>query len=278
MFVTPREREAFKESGFLIVDPDLPHAVLDGVISDLSGTYSGSEPIDVPYHDPRRVQDAWRISQNVKTLAVAPKILGILKELYGRKPQAFQTLNFPVGTEQLVHSDTVHFNSMPSGYMCGVWVALEDIDMENGPLVYYPGSHKFAEITVEHLAKRILSEQGVLSRFLVSVLPNAPVFYRFGFWSRHLRSKKTEEIYAYYERFIAEAIQRDSLKPSYGILKKGQALIWSSNLLHGGAPQKDKRRSRHSQVTHYFFEGCRYYTPVLSFGKSIHWRNPDWIG
>ena len=31
---------------------------------------------------------------------------------------------------------------MPEGFMCGVWVALEDMDMENGPLVYYPGSHK----------------------------------------------------------------------------------------------------------------------------------------
>ena len=31
---------------------------------------------------------------------------------------------------------------MPEGFMCGVWVALEDMDMDNGPLVYYPGSHQ----------------------------------------------------------------------------------------------------------------------------------------
>ncbi len=32
--------------------------------------------------------------------------------------------------------------------MCGVWVALEDIDMDCGPLVYYPGSHKLPEVTL----------------------------------------------------------------------------------------------------------------------------------
>lgn len=42
---------------------------------------------------------------------------------------------------------TIHFNSIPSSYMCGAWVALEDINMDNGPVVYYPGSHKLPEIT-----------------------------------------------------------------------------------------------------------------------------------
>jgi hypothetical protein len=61
-----------------------------------------------------------------------------------------------------------------------------------------------------------------------------------------------------------------ALIDSYGLkkvdvnLKKGQALIWSANLLHGGSAIKDRTRSRHSQVTHYFFEGCLYYTPLLS--------------
>jgi ectoine hydroxylase-related dioxygenase (phytanoyl-CoA dioxygenase family) len=35
--------------------------------------------------------------------------------------------------------------------MCGVWVALEDIDMGNGPLIYYPGSHRVPEVTMKEL-------------------------------------------------------------------------------------------------------------------------------
>lgn len=46
--------------------------------------------------------------------------------------------------------------------------------------------------------------------------------------------------------------------------KKGQALIWSANLLHGGCPHIDKNHTRWSQVTHYYFEDCIYYTPAFS--------------
>ena len=72
-------------------------------------------------------------------------------------------------------------------------------------------------------------------------------------------------------------IEREALEPHYGLLKKGQALVWASNLLHGGAHQQDRERSRHSQVTHVFFEGCRYYTPMRSDSERIHWRDPVWI-
>jgi hypothetical protein len=53
--------------------------------------------------------------------------------------------------------------------------------------------------------------------------------------------------------------------------------VWAENLLHGGAEQRDRERTRHSQVTHVFFEGCKYYTPMLSEGEEIRWRNPAWI-
>ena len=56
-----------------------------------------------------------------------------------------------------------------------------------------------------------------------------------------------------------------------------EAIVWAANLLHGGAHQNDRDRTRFSQVTHYFFEGCRYYTPMASEGDNIRWRDPNWI-
>lgn len=46
--------------------------------------------------------------------------------------------------------------------------------------------------------------------------------------------------------------------------RKGQALIWCANLLHGGSPQINGAMTRWSQVTHYFFDDCIYYTPAFS--------------
>jgi hypothetical protein len=58
--------------------------------------------------------------------------------------------------------------------------------------------------------------------------------------------------------------------PQQFLARKGQALIWAANLMHGGSPQLNKALTRWSQVTHYFFENCAYYTPMMSdpfFGK-----------
>jgi hypothetical protein len=48
------------------------------------------------------------------------------------------------------------------------------------------------------------------------------------------------------------------------LARKGQALIWAANLLHGGSPQADPTKTRWSQVSHYYFEDCIRYTPAFS--------------
>ena len=55
--------------------------------------------------------------------------------------------------------------------------------------------------------------------------------------------------------------------------KKGQALIWAANLLHGGAAQTNLKRTRYSQVTHYYFDNCCYYTPM----SSVPFLGPIWF-
>jgi hypothetical protein len=180
-----------------------------------------------------RVQDAWRDNEAVRSLACNAGVIDLLSRLYGRRAWPFQTLNFPVGTQQHFHTDSVHFSSVPERFMCGVWVALEDIDEANGPLVYYPGSHRWPIYVNEHVGKN------------VTRMPKRP----------------TQQLYEPMWRALVEAY---GVKPQYFHARRGQALIWAANLLHGGAPHRDTARTRWSQVTHYFFEDCAYYTPMLS--------------
>lgn len=238
----PGDRERFEREGFLVIDPKIPGRVLGGVVAELDGKYTSPAPLQVSYRDAGRVQDAWRVSANVRHVARAKRVRAVLRELYGREPLPFQTLNFPTGTEQRIHSDTIHFNSSPSGFLCGVWVALEDIDRDNGPLVFYPGSHRLPEYTMADFGG-----------------PAGPAHY------------------VRYEDFLERVIAEHGLRPEYATLRKGQALVWAGNLLHGGAPHRDRGRSRHSQVTHYFFPGCRYYTPLFSDRGQVCWRQPEWI-
>ena len=191
-----------------------------------------------------RVQDAWNKVPEVKRIACNPAVLQLLSDLYGRPAFPFQTLNFPVGTQQHYHSDSVHFSSCPERFMVGVWVALEDIDSENGPLVYYPGSHTLPIYTNEHLG--------------INPDTQGPDPYTH---------------YPMYERAWEALVETRDLQPSQFHAKKGQALIWAANLLHGGAAQTDLKRTRYSQVTHYYFDNCCYYTPM----SSVPFLGPIWF-
>ncbi len=192
-----------------------------------------------------RLQDAWSFDENVRRIAANQNVIDLLSRLYGRRAWPFQTLNFPVGTQQHFHTDAVHFSSVPERFMCGVWVALEDVDEDSGPLVYYPGSHAWPIHTNEHLGR----------------------------CSAELEYLTTQSMY---EPLWEALVRAHGAEPELFLARKGQALIWAANLLHGGEPQRDKNRTRWSQVTHFFFEDCAYYTPMRSdpFYGSIDFRQP----
>ena len=79
-----------------------------------------------------------------------------------------------------------------------------------------------------------------------------------------------------YEPLWERLVEVHGIAPERLTVKKGQALIWAANLLHGGDEHRDRTRTRWSQVTHYYFEGCSYYTPMGSdpAAGSIMFREP----
>lgn len=242
---------ALRRDGYVVFDfpdPDFNH-VAEKIIKTLDKQYDWNGWRKGTVSN-LRIQDAWEKVPEVKRIACNPTVLRLLSDLYGRRAFPFQTLNFPVGTQQHFHSDSVHFSSCPERFMAGVWVALEDIDSDNGPLIYYPGSHTLPIYTNEHIGINP-ETQG----------PNPYTHYPM------------------YERAWEGLVETLNLKPLQFHAKKGQALIWAANLLHGGAAQLDLNRTRYSQVTHYYFENCCYYTPMISvpFHGAIWFRDIVYI-
>lgn len=239
--LTPDERRvatSLHELGYAVIDfPDeRVHERIDRIKASLSPRYD----IDLSDADSDktagailRVQDAWKFDKDVRAIATNGGVLALLSKLYGRRAFPFQTLNFPVGTQQHLHSDSIHFSSIPERFMCGVWLAMEDVHPDSGPLTYLPGSHKWPILTNAMIGRRGFGQR---SPFAQAPFETA--------WMALVESSGLEE-----ERFLP---------------KRGQALIWAANLLHGGSPQNDRTRTRWSQVTHYYFEDCVYYTPAFS--------------
>ena len=190
-----------------------------------------------------RVQDAWRRSPAVRALASLPRLSHLLTAVYGRRAFPFQTLNFQRGSQQGVHADTIHFHSEPAGFMCGVWIALEDVEPGCGPLTYYPGSHRLPVMTMRGA--------GV----------NRP-------------DPEPDDYLRYYQKAVADRLEGGDFVRQEAFLRKGQALVWVANLSHGGSAIDRPESTRRSLVVHFFFEDCVYHTPMLSDveGARLHVR------
>ena len=226
--------KSYAVDGYVIVDPEISnfHSLAGEIIDACSGRSEYQQ----------RLMDEWDRVPAIRTLAIAPKIIETLATLYRREPIPMQTLNFGRGTQQLPHSDAMHFSSVPQGFMCGVWIGLEDSDETNGPLEYYPGSHRLPHLDFGHLGITGSDQRG-------------------------------HEFYTQYEQFIQSCIAELNLERRLLTVPKGRAIIWAANLLHGGSPVIDPSRTRHSQVTHYYFADCLYYQPQRSdpFLGKIQW-------
>jgi hypothetical protein len=228
---------ALHTSGFAVIDFPDPEidARIARITADLGPRYAIdlNDPGAIKARGDNRLQDAWQYNRDVAAIAANPQIRAMLALLWGRRAFPFQTLNFPVGTQQTPHSDAVHFSSLPERFMCGVWVAFEDIGPEAGPLVYYPGSHRWPCLT-----NMLIGKHGELASEMSAQTP--------------------------FEQVWQAIVAAQGVQPETFLARKGQALIWTANLLHGGSRQIDPRLTRWSQVTHYYFEDCIYYTPAFS--------------
>ncbi len=160
-----------------------------------------------------------------------PGLLRWLGLLTGREPKALQTIFSHKGSQQGVHSDSIHMTTYPLGYLTAAWIAFEDIHPDCGPLIYYPGSHRLPYI--------FSSDVGI----------SEADFRNDGYRPYHQK----------YEPRIQQEIATREMEPHYFHAKKGDVLIWHANLLHGGSARRKLELSRKALVCHYFVKGSFVY-------------------
>ena len=233
------EKKSFFEQGFItfnIGDESLIDSVNEDVEKLLkTGSYKTNSAI-YSYNQYPRIVESYKFSDYCKKLALHKSVMNRLKFFYGLEPKAFSTINFLHSTQQPLHSDYVHFGTLPHRMLVGAWVALEDIDPNSGPLQVVPKSHKLNLFDYKDLdADR----------------------------PKNLNSVKSN--YHLYEKYVVENIKHNSLEPITPVLKKGDCLLWEANLLHGSPECKDSSLTRKAQVTHWTFENVeKHYNPSFS--------------
>lgn len=234
------------EDGYVIVKDLFSEKTLDSAwagyeqaISD--GTITPEPPCNINNLPGRNLNTHFQVKK-IAALLHDRQITRIISLLLGAKCLPFQTITGHNGSQQLEHSDAIHMTTYPRDYLAATWTAMEDIHPDSGPLVYYPGSHRLPYF---------LSKEANIS----------------------LRAFQQQKYAAYSEKYepgIQKIIRDNNLEAKYFHAKKGDTLIWHSNLIHGGSKRKDMNLSRKALVCHYFAEGCICYHDLAASLAHIH--------
>lgn len=231
---------SFEENGYCVIENFMTSDKVDK-INDTIAEMQSSGALKFKYGN--KLMFAIRKSEFLRELWEDKNLLELLSCLIQGDAALFQSINFIYGSQQKSHSDSIHMTTFPLGGLLGVWLALEDIGLDNGPLHYYPKSHK-------------------LPYYLNEDYDNVGTKFFLG-----------KNGYAAYEKMLAGKVKEQNIQKQVFTAKKGDLFIWHANLLHGGEPHTNKDRTRKSMVMHYFDHNRICYHEISQrpalFGKAI---------
>jgi hypothetical protein len=212
----------FVEDGIIILDNLIDGGTVDAANNAIDLAIE-EKVQNYKYGSSQRIEHLHAKYPGIRKLWLDPRHRRIVEILFDRRARPAQTLTYVFGSQQESHQDTIHLTPFPPGYMCGTWIALQDVQPDSGELVYYPGSHREPRVYMHEVkAKKTVTDW---SDFQAKVPP---------IW-REIASRYHQIVY----------------RP-----RKGTVAIWHENLLHGGSVRKDASLERRSIVIHCFADGC----------------------
>jgi len=186
---------------------------------EIDGTYF---PLDPELRSENyKLVDAYVHSELARRLAFSPRIAAFLRQVFEREVLLFQSLSFERGSEQFVHQDTAYVVVSSPLELVASWIALEDVEPGSGELMYYPGSHRYDEFIFKSGARN---------------------------WNRQ---RDGDEVHMQYRRSLHEQAAERGLELERFHPRKGDVLLWSADLAHGGSAITRKGATRQSLVCHY---------------------------
>jgi len=176
-----------------------------------------------------KINDLYLDVPEVRALALAEKVVPVLKKLLANTPVLCNSLYFEKGSAQPAHVDSLYMTPRTHKHLIAIWVALEDTHADAGQLEYYPGSHLIEQM-------------------------------KFSSGDYHFIPDEMPKWHGYMDNAVKDA----GLKKATFSAKKGDVFIWHANLLHGGGPIKNPDLTRKSLVFHFYSA-----TDCRSMGNSL---------
>lgn len=122
-----------------LMDEIVQNGKVPGYFEPVSESEAGGDPLKI---FPRIIQPH-RFNETAKRYFLLPRLRQVLETLMGEEPIGAQSMIYfkpPGGRGQAMHQDNLYLRVKP-GTCTAFWVAVDDVDQENGGLKVVPGSH-----------------------------------------------------------------------------------------------------------------------------------------
>jgi ectoine hydroxylase-related dioxygenase (phytanoyl-CoA dioxygenase family) len=218
------------EKGFTVVSGSVAPEVLDAAREDFRQWKHRNAPKFLPSfykYDDRidRIINLHAVLPSFRKLFAASRALAVQDYLFGNETVLYTSLFFETGTQQDIHRDIPFFWTSPAYLYFGTWTALESTDGDNGPLLVIPGSQRLPLMDRDAMARQVYDNLADIKDI-------------------------DGALWDIYQARIRSLSAEAGLKAEEVHVRNGDTIIWHPMLAHGGAPIRDKRRTRLSFVVH----------------------------
>lgn len=242
--------EDYQKAGFLI----FRRVFSDAEVAGMRDTWTD---IDEGRRQDGKKPHATLLMSHLSNAAVAgvvrnPVLVDCVQSVLGGKIDLIQSqLMFgPPGAKGFSpHQDNFYNRAEPSGGILAAWIAVEDVDPQNGCLAVFPGSH------VNGLAKTrrdwiyLLSRSPDVARSLLRLV--SP-------WTRGQPNDS-----GVVERYTYSETPQD-IEPVPVAMERGSVVFMHGDLIHFSYPNQTKDRFRRSLVANYVRVGTHFTTGLLA--------------
>ncbi len=214
------EKTFYRENGYLVLQNVFSQQECQDFVDHMEDLHAGRTHLEGFFQQDKygaRTFNQHRYDPRVLNLLIDARLQGPLTDCFRDAPEGIQTMHFYEGSEHPLHQDQYYLPDCMSA-----WLAMVDVDANNGPLIVQPGSHR----------GRLITKRDV------------PMTLRPG------ETYETQQLERYFP--AVDAVFRENGTEAVQLrVNAGDVVLFDGKLIHGGAEVLKPGTRRHALACHY---------------------------
>ena len=218
--MTPSQLNEYKQNGFVILKEVFSKEECDEVVQHMEDLHLGNKHLEGFFQQDKygaRTFNQHLYDPVVLELLIHPRLHVPLSTCFDNEPEGIQSMHFYEGSEHPLHQDQYYLPDCMSA-----WMAMVDVDENNGALVVQPGSNRGKLVTKDDVPMVMepneTYEQQQHNRYFPAV-------------EKVFKDNGNELIHVYVDA--------------------GDVVLFDGKLIHGGAKVLKPGTRRHALACHY---------------------------